>query len=140
MTRVKCFNCQRKGHFARVCPKIRKGNKGKYRASIAAEDESQRSKTKGASSNQETRREYYLISALSGSLTNGVESWLVDSGASRHMNGNKGVLANFKEKNFFGQVELGDMPAMQSKDLAQHFFNSNLEVGYKLRKFCTFLV
>jgi hypothetical protein len=43
MTRVKCFNCQRKGHFARVCPKIRKGNKGKYRASIAAKDESQRS-------------------------------------------------------------------------------------------------
>jgi hypothetical protein len=107
MTRVKCFNCRRKGHFARDCPKIIKGHKSKYRASIAAEDESQKTKTKGASSNQETKREYYLISALSGSFTNGVESWLVDSGASRHMIGNKGVLANFKEK-FFVHIELGD--------------------------------
>jgi hypothetical protein len=108
MTRVKCYNYQRKGHFARDCPKIKKGHKGKYRASIAAEDESQKMKTKGASSIQETRREYYLISALSGSLTNSDESWLVDSGASRHMTGNKGVLANFKEKKFSAQVELGD--------------------------------
>ena len=101
---MKCFNCQRKGHFARDCPKIRKGHKGKYRASIAAEDESQRTKTKGASSNQETRREYYLISTLSSSLTKNVESWLVDNGASKHMIGNKGILANFKEKKFSPQV------------------------------------
>ena len=85
ITRVKCYNYQQKGHFARDCPKIRKGHMGKYRASIAAEDESQRTKTKGASSNQETRREYYLISTLSGSLSNNVESWLVDNGASRDM-------------------------------------------------------
>jgi hypothetical protein len=117
MTRVKCFNCQRKGHFARDCPKIRKGHKGKYHASIVAEDESRRTKTKGASSNQETRREYYLISTLFGSLTNGDESWLVDSGASRHMTGNKGVLANFKEKKFFAQVELGDNASYAIKGL-----------------------
>jgi hypothetical protein len=92
------------------------------------------------SSNQETRREYYLISTLFGSLTNGVESWLVDSGASRHMTGNKGVLANFKENKFSSHVELGDNATMQSKDLAQHLFISNMEVSYTLRKFCTFLV
>jgi hypothetical protein len=34
MTRVKCFNYQQKGHFARDCPKIRKGHKGKYPATI----------------------------------------------------------------------------------------------------------
>jgi hypothetical protein len=89
MSKVKCFNCQLKGHFARDFPKIIKGNKGKYCASIVVEDESRRTKTKEASNNQETRREYYLISTLSGSLTNADESWLIDSGASRNMTGNK---------------------------------------------------
>jgi len=126
MSKVKCFNCQRKGHFARDCPKIRKGNKGKYRASIAVEDESRRTKTKEASSNQETRREYYLISTLPSSLTNGVESWLIDSGASRHMTRNKEVLANFKEKKFSAQVELGDNSIYTIKGLGSTYFSLNL--------------
>jgi hypothetical protein len=35
----------------------------------------------------------------------------MDSEASSHMTGNKGVLANFKEKKFSAQVELGDNPS-----------------------------
>jgi hypothetical protein len=130
MSKVKCFNCQRKGHFARDCPKIRKGNKDKYHASIAVEDESRRTKTKEASGNQETKREYYLISTLSGSLTNGVESWLIDSGASRHMTINKEVLANFKEKEFSAQVELGDNASYTIKGLGSASFQ--LEYGGEL--------
>jgi hypothetical protein len=105
---VRCFNCQRKGHFARNCPISRKGHKGKFRAAAAAEEEgTYRRKPREVSNDQETRKEYYLVSALTGTMTNSAESWLVDSGASRHMTGNKDNLANFKNVKFSSQVELG---------------------------------
>ena len=56
----------------------------------------------------EPRREYYLIFALSGSITDSANSWLVDSGASRHMTGNRGALTSYRKKKFTTQVELGD--------------------------------
>lgn len=54
------------------------------------------------------KKDYYLVSALTGSLKNSAQSWLVDSGASRHMTGNKDFLENFKELKVTSQVELGD--------------------------------
>ena len=56
----------------------------------------------------EPRREYNLISALSESITHSANSWLVDSGASRHMTGNCGALTIYRKKKFTTQVELGD--------------------------------
>jgi hypothetical protein len=41
-------------------------------------------------------------------VTNSAESWLVDSGASKHMTGNTETLANFKNVKFSSQFELGD--------------------------------
>ena len=61
-----------------------------------------------ATKEDEPRREYYLISALSGSITNHAKSWLVDSGASKHMTGNRGVLTIYRMKKFTTQVDLGD--------------------------------
>ena len=40
------------------------------------------------------------VSALTGSLKDSAKSWLVDSGASKHMTGNKDVLADFKQVKF----------------------------------------
>ena len=57
---------------------------------------------------KETRREYYLVSALSGSIIIGEDTWKIDSGASKHMSGYKGALSNLKEKQFSCMVELGD--------------------------------
>jgi hypothetical protein len=53
-------------------------------------------------------KEYYLISALSGTITKLEEIWLIDSGASRHMTGFKQNLANYHDKKFKAKVELGD--------------------------------
>ena len=36
---MRCFNCQKKGHFARNCPKSRKGHKGKFHGAAAVEEE-----------------------------------------------------------------------------------------------------
>ena len=64
-------------------------------------------KTK-ANKTEEPRREYYLISALTGCFSDCATSWLVDSGASRHMTGNRGTLTSYKKNKFTTQVELGN--------------------------------
>ena len=60
-----------------------------------------------ATKEDEPRKEYYIISALSGSITDSANSWLVNSGASKHMTGNHGALTSYRKK-FTTQVELGD--------------------------------
>ena len=49
-----------------------------------------------------------LFSALSGSVTPGEDTWLIDSGASKHMTGKKTTLSNLEEKNSPQKVSLGD--------------------------------
>ena len=66
ISKVKCFNCLKMGHFAKDCRSKKKGNfKGKHQASVATEDEEPRKKTRVSSSDQEKRKEHYLVSALS---------------------------------------------------------------------------
>ena len=57
---------------------------------------------------KETRKEYYLISTLSGTISNSLETWLVDNGASKHMNGYINSLVELKGKKSSMKVELGD--------------------------------
>ena len=49
-----------------------------------------------------------MIYALTGSFLASSTSWLVDSGASRNMTGNRGTLTSYRKKKFTTQVELGD--------------------------------
>jgi len=108
---VRCFNCSQFVHFARACRKSphKKRQKGKYHASTAIEEEEpQRKQTKAATKDQDERREYYLVSTLSGSISNSLDSWLIDSGASKHIIGFKQALLDYKDKKFNVKVELGD--------------------------------
>jgi hypothetical protein len=58
--------------------------KEKHHASIVEDDESKRNQ-KSPSNERETRKEYYLVYALSSTFITGLRTWLVDSGASKHM-------------------------------------------------------
>ena len=49
-----------------------------------------------------------MISSLSGSLINNANSWLVDSGASKHITSFREALTSYRKKKFTNQVELGD--------------------------------
>jgi hypothetical protein len=49
-----------------------------------------------------------LVSALSSSIFTGPKTWLVDSGASKHIIGFKEILSYFETKYFAEQVELRD--------------------------------
>jgi hypothetical protein len=115
LSKVKCFNCNKLGHYARDCrnPPSQQRRKGKFQASVATEEakpqeEPQRRQTRAATKEQEQHQEYYLISALSGTITKSEEIWLMDSGASKHMTGFKQNLANYRDKKFNVKVELGN--------------------------------
>lgn len=97
------------GHFAKDCrSKKRREFNGKHHASTAVEEEEDepRNRSKRSSSPREKRKDYLLVSALSGNIVNNKDSWLVDSRASRHMTGYKEILSDFRIKNFSVQVEL----------------------------------
>ena len=96
VSRVRCFSCQKLGHFAKDCrSKKQRGFKGKYHPSTAVEEESKRS-----SSPQEKKKDYLLVLAFSGNIVNNKDTWLVDSGASRQIIGYKEILSDFRKKNF----------------------------------------
>ena len=46
--------------------------------------------------------------ALSGSVTPGEDTWIIDSGASKHMTGKNQSLSRLEEKNCHQKVSLGD--------------------------------
>jgi hypothetical protein len=53
-------------------------------------------------------KDHVLISALSGSVSPGEETWLIDSNASKHMTSKKDTLSCISKKNFSQKVTLGD--------------------------------
>jgi hypothetical protein len=57
---------------------------------------------------RERIKDYVLISALSGLVTHGEDTWLIDSGASKHMTGQKNILSCVLENKFSQKVTLGD--------------------------------
>jgi hypothetical protein len=96
------------GNFDKDCWFTKKyPRKGKHHAPTAEDDESKRNQ-KSPSNEKENRKEYYLVSSLSSSVFTGMKTWLVDSGASKHMTGYKEILSYFETKYFAEHVELGD--------------------------------
>jgi hypothetical protein len=51
---------------------------------------------------------YVLISALSGSMSHGEDTWLIDNGASKHMTCQRDILSYLRENKFPQKVTLGD--------------------------------
>jgi hypothetical protein len=56
---------------------------------------------------RERIKDCVLISALSGLVTPGEDTWLIDSGVSKHMTGQIDVLSCLSENNFSHKVTLG---------------------------------
>ena len=96
VSKVECYNCHKFVHFARDCRKTKKKSKRRFQASATQIEEEEPKKKKNTKDNkeEEPRKEFYLISSLSSFFTNCATSWLVDSGASMHMIGNRGALTS----------------------------------------------
>jgi hypothetical protein len=78
------------GHIAKFCPARREEYKRKHKRLHAhvVEDEEPPAKMI-----REHIKDHVLISALSGSVTPGEDTWLIDSGASKHMTGKRNILS-----------------------------------------------
>ena len=57
---------------------------------------------------QDQRKEYYLASILTSSISNLSDSWWINSGATKHMTRYKKALAVYEAKKFHKKVKLGD--------------------------------
>ena len=77
-----------------------------------------------------TKKEYSLVSALIGTITNSSDAWLVDSSAYRHMTGYQNCLKSLTKKNSSLQVELGDNAKYAVKAVGTTSFQ--LEYGNSL--------
>jgi hypothetical protein len=57
---------------------------------------------------KEKIEDYVLFSTPLGSVSPGEDTWLIDSGASKHMTGQRDILSSLTENNFPQKVTLGD--------------------------------
>jgi hypothetical protein len=85
------------GHKANSCP-VRREEYKRQHAHIVEDEEPPMKMIK----------DHVLISSLSGSISPGEDTWLIDSGASKHMTGKKSTLSCISEKKFSQKVTLGD--------------------------------
>jgi hypothetical protein len=102
---VQCYHCDKMGHIAKFCPARREKYKRKHKRhhSHVVEDEDP-----PANIIREHIKDHVLISTLSGSVTLGEDTWLIDSGASKHVTGQRDILSCISENNFSQKVTLGD--------------------------------
>jgi hypothetical protein len=93
------------GHIAKFCPARREEYKRKQKRLHfhVVKDEEPLAKMI-----REEIKDHVLISTLSGSVTPGEDTWLIDSGASKHMTRQRNILSCISEKNFSQKVTLGD--------------------------------
>ena len=77
----------------------------KYHAHTTKENESDKEKT---TENKESSEEYVLLSSLIGIITHGNDTWIIESGSSKHMTWHKDLLSSLTQKYYSYKVQLGD--------------------------------
>jgi hypothetical protein len=97
MSRIRCYSCKKIGHYAAQCPHRHEKGKKKHHAH-ATDIEDHKVKDE----------EFLFVSTLTGTITQGSDIWLIDSGASKHMTRFRNSVSNLIEKDSSLQVELGD--------------------------------
>jgi transposase InsO family protein len=125
-----CYHCDKMGHIARHCPARREEykRKNKRHHAHAVEDEEPPAKML-----REQIKDYVLISALSGSVTPGEDTWLIDSGASKHMTGQRDILSCISEKKFSQKVTLGDDYQYPIKGVGESNYKLNSGNSMKMK-------
>ena len=85
-SKLRCYTCDERGHFARNCPMDKSGSKNKknsktrHHAHTAKDDDPPKKRVKQESEYSSSDEEYVLISALMGTVTHGRKEWITNSG------------------------------------------------------------
>jgi hypothetical protein len=118
------------GHIVRHCPAKREEykRKNKRHHAHAVEDEEP-----PVNILRERIKDYALILALSGLVEPGEDTWLIDSGASKHMTGQRDVLSFLSEKKFSRKVTLGDDYQYPIKGVGESNYKLNSGTPMKMK-------
>jgi hypothetical protein len=84
-----------------------KNKKGSKRHQVHTTEDDEPPK-KVARQDESSDEDYVLISALTGTVTHGSDTWLIDNGASKHMTDYEDSLSNLIHKDSPYKVKLGD--------------------------------
>ncbi|GJY79286.1 retrovirus-related pol polyprotein from transposon TNT 1-94 [Tanacetum coccineum] len=130
MSKVKCYNCKKEGHFAKDCKKAKVKDYNYYKTKmllakkdddeqvLLAEDqawmESSTDSDQEINANMVFKAKMEKILSDSEEILSSVEEtiaeiclWIINSGCSKHMTGNRALLTNLVEK-FLGTVHFGN--------------------------------
>jgi hypothetical protein len=118
------------GHIVRYCPARQEEykRKNKRHHAHAIEDEEPPAKML-----REQIKDYVLISTLSGLVTPGEDTWLIDSGASKHMIGQRDIHSYISEKKFSQKVTLGDDYQYPIKGVGESNYKLNSGNSMKMK-------
>jgi hypothetical protein len=110
MSKVRCWACQKQGHYAATCPERKKGNKKNVAASAAVDEFT-----------AQFEQEFSLVAGSSSSTSSSVV-WYIDSGASRHMTGVRSQFSELTERTLETDVVLGDDRTVSAAGLGTVIF------------------
>jgi hypothetical protein len=82
---------------------------------------------------RECIEDYVLISTLSGSVSLGEDTWLIDSGASKHMRGQRDILSCLSDNKFSQKVTLGDDYQYPIKGVGESNYKLNLGTPMQMK-------
>jgi hypothetical protein len=118
------------GHISKNCPARREEYKKRNRRHHAHTVEYEQPPTNMV---KEQIEDYVLISSLSRSVTPGEDTWLVDSGASKYIIGQRDILSCLRENNFPQKVTLGDDYQYPIKGVGESNYNIDSRTPIKMK-------
>ena len=122
------------GHLARECPSPKQKKNNKRNDAHLVEDEDEEEKRPWKKTRGEDVEEYVLFSTLSGSVTPGEDTWIIDSGASKHMTGKKQTLSRLEDKNSPQKVSLGDDYQYPIKGIGESSYKLDSGTSMKMKE------